>query len=185
MEVTDVLSIIVGFPKMEDAISIRNILQRNGYSVEGLYTSAAQIISRANVLDGGIVICGYRFMDMHYSELKDYLPNGFEMLLLTSPNKLDICQDTNMVCLRMPIKTQELINTLEMMSHNYMRRKKKERENPKLRSDEDKNIIQKAKLLLMDRNNMTEEEAHRYIQKNSMDSGTNMVEMAQMILSIM
>ena len=32
---------------------------------------------------------------------------------------------------------------------------------------------------------MTEAEAHRYIQKCSMDSGTNMVETAQMIISIM
>ena len=36
--------------------------------------------------------------------------------------------------------------------------------------------------LLMERNRMTEEEAHRYIQKYSMDSGTNMVEMAKMVL---
>ena len=32
---------------------------------------------------------------------------------------------------------------------------------------------------------MTEEEAHRYLQKTSMDSGTNMVETAQMILMLM
>ena len=31
---------------------------------------------------------------------------------------------------------------------------------------------------------MTESEAHRYIQKCSMDSGTNMVETAQMIMSL-
>lgn len=170
---------------MEDAVNIRNILKRSGYEVEGMYTSGAQIISRANVLDEGIVICGYRFMDMHYSELKSYLPKGFEMLLLASPNKLDICQDSNLICLRMPIKTQDLVNTIEMMSYNYMRRKKKEKEKPKVRSDEDKQTIKKAKMLLMDRNNMTEEEAHRYIQKTSMDSGTNMVEMAQMILSML
>jgi response regulator NasT len=46
-------------------------------------------------------------------------------------------------------------------------------------------VIQRAKLLLMERNNMSEEEAHRYIQKTSMDSGTNLVEMAEMILSMM
>ena len=38
---------------------------------------------------------------------------------------------------------------------------------------------------MMERNNMTEQEAHRYIQKCSMDSGTNMVETAYMILEIM
>lgn len=37
----------------------------------------------------------------------------------------------------------------------------------------------------MARNNMSEGEAHRYLQKHSMDSGTNMVETAEMVLSIM
>ena len=46
-------------------------------------------------------------------------------------------------------------------------------------------MIAEAKALLMERNNMTEEEAHRYLQKNSMDSGTNIVETAEMVLSIM
>lgn len=48
-----------------------------------------------------------------------------------------------------------------------------------------KAIIEEAKKVLMMNRNMTEEEAHRYIQKNSMDSGTNMVETAQMVLQIM
>ena len=46
-------------------------------------------------------------------------------------------------------------------------------------------IINQAKALLMERNNMSEEEAHRYIQKCSMDSGTNMLETAQMVISLM
>jgi response regulator NasT len=36
----------------------------------------------------------------------------------------------------------------------------------------------------MERNSMTEEEAHRYLQKHSMDNGTNMVETAQMALAM-
>ena len=36
----------------------------------------------------------------------------------------------------------------------------------------------------MDRNNLSEEEAHRYIQKCSMDNATNMVETAQTILML-
>jgi len=39
--------------------------------------------------------------------------------------------------------------------------------------------------LLMIRNNMTEEEAHRYMQKTSMDSGTGLTDTAQMILSML
>ena len=37
----------------------------------------------------------------------------------------------------------------------------------------------------MSRNHMTEQEAHKYIQKCSMDSGTNMTETAQMVLAMM
>jgi hypothetical protein len=39
--------------------------------------------------------------------------------------------------------------------------------------------------LLMARNSFTEEEAHKYIQKRSMDNGTGLVEVAQMILSLL
>ena len=46
-------------------------------------------------------------------------------------------------------------------------------------------MIHEAKLLLMNRNNMTEEEAHRYLQKTSMDNGTSLVETAQMVLQLM
>ena len=43
----------------------------------------------------------------------------------------------------------------------------------------------KASVLIMEKNQMTEEEAYRHIQKCSMDSGTNMVETAQMLLMLM
>lgn len=178
-------SIIIAFPKMEDTVSIKNALVRNGYDVNATCTTGAQVVTIANELDDGIVICGYRFSDMHYSQLNGYLPKGFEMLLIASPNKLEECTDNNIVCLSMPIKMTDLVNTLQMMFYNYSRRRKKEKDKPKPRTEEEKGIISKAKLVLMERNNMTEEEAHRYIQKNSMDSGTNMVEMAEMILSLM
>ena len=174
-------SIIVGFPKSEDANNIKNLLMRNGYNVSESCTLGSQIVTHANDLDEGIVVCGFRFSDMHYSELYNYLPKGFEMLLIASPEKLEYCH-SNIVCLPMPIKTHDLLNTLQMMSYQYQRRKKKDKDKARERTDEEKAIIQKAKLVLMDRNNMNEEEAHRYLQKNSMDSGTNLVEMSEMVL---
>ena len=178
-------SIIIAFPKAQDAINIKNVLIRSGYEVNATCTTGAQVVSIANELDSGIIICGYRLSDMHFWQLNGYLPKGFEMLLIASANRLEECTDNNIVCLGMPIKTSDLLNTLQMIYLNMTRRRKKEKAKPKQRSEEEKAIITKAKLLLMDRNNMTEEEAHRYIQKNSMDSGTNMVEMAEMILSLM
>ena len=44
--------------------------------------------------------------------------------------------------------------------------------------------MKQAKDMLMERNNMSEEEAHKYLQKSSMNSGTSLVETAQMVLAI-
>lgn len=179
------LSIIIAFPKLEDANSIKNLLVRNSYEVQSVCTTGAQAISIANELDEGIVISGYRLPDMLYREINSYLPKGFEMLLIASAAKLSECTEGNIVSLSMPIKVQDLMNTLQLMTYNYMRRKKREKSKPRQRTDAEKEVITKAKLVLMERNNMSEEEAHRYIQKTSMDSGTNLVEMAEMILTMM
>ena len=85
----------------------------------------------------------------------------------------------------MPLKVHELIQTVETMSYTITRMRKKRRMEPKVRSEEEKRMLQDAKELLMVRNNMSEEEAHRYIQKRSMDNGTGLIETAQMILSLM
>ena len=77
------------------------------------------------------------------------------------------------------------MNTIEMMAQSIGRRRKKRRAELKNRNPEQQALVKEAKSLLMERNNMTEEEAHRYLQKCSMEIGVNMVETAQMVLSIM
>ncbi len=89
------------------------------------------------------------------------------------------------VGLSTPIKVYDLLNTVNMMLQSMDRRRKKRRKELKNRDPKQQETIRKAKELLMTRNNMSEEEAHRYLQKSSMDSGTNMVETAEMVLSIM
>lgn len=180
-----VTNIIVLFPKIEDAKNIRNLLVRHGFQVPAVCTTGAQALSAANMLGDGIVVCGYKYPDMMYSELHSCLPPHFEMLLVASQRIWDECIGNDIMCVAMPIKVHDLLNTLELMAENIARRRKKLRQKPKMRSEEDKKVLWEAKSLLMERNNMTEEEAHRYIQKCSMDSGTNLIETAQMVLSMM
>lgn len=178
-------NIIVVFPKIEDAKSIRNLLTRNGFHVTAVCTTGAQALNYADSQNDGIVVCGYRFADMRYAELHDYLPDGFQMLLVASREHWGECTADNLISVGMPLKLHDLIDTLSMMAEAQIRRRRKRREIPKSRSAEEKEIIMKAKEILMERNNMTEVEAHHYIQKCSMDSGTNLVETAQMVLRIM
>ena len=178
-------NIIVAFSKPEDAKSIKNILMKNGFPVIAVCTSGAQVLAQLDDLNSGIIVCGYRLTDMLYSELYDCMSPKFSMLMISSPNKWSSGTPEQVVCLPMPLKVHDLIGTLEMIVQAQTRRRKKLRQQPKKRDEKERAIINQAKALLMERNNMTEEEAHRYIQKCSMDSGTNMLETAQMVISLM
>lgn len=178
-------NIIVLFPKAEDAGNVRSLLVRHGFSVSAVCTTGAQALAQANTLGDGILVCGYKYPDMIYSELRAALPSHFEMILVASQRVLGECGDPDLMCIAMPIKVRDLLNTLDLMAEQIARRKKRLRQKPKVRSAEEKKILLEAKSLLMERNHMSEEEAHRYIQKCSMDSGTNLVETAQMVLSLM
>ena len=179
------IKIIVVLAKPEDAKAIRNLLMKNGFRVESVCSTGAQALSRMDDLNDGLVICSYRMPDMMYSELHACLPKGFEMLLLASANVLQECDCRDMMSLSMPLKVHDLINTVDMMAQSLERRRRKARQRPRERSAEEERLLVEAKELLMSRNHMSEEEAHRYLQKCSMDSGTNMVETAYMVLAMM
>lgn len=178
------MRIIVAFPKLEDAKNLRNVLIRNGFDDTMAYNNAAQTIGAANDSDGGVVVCGYKLPDMHYSELYGYLPREFSMLLVASPSRLEDCISSDIVCLSMPIHSREFVSTVQMMTMDIARElRRRKKTQPKRRTAEEEKIINKAKALLMERNQMTENDAHKYIQKLSMDSGNNLVETAEMILT--
>lgn len=179
------MNIIVVFPKIENAKSVRSILIKGGYAVDAVCCTGAQALQAANDLDSGIIICTYRLADMMYSELYEYLAPRYEMLLIGSKSQIAGRETQDVVGLSTPLKVHELLQTVEMMSYASARKKKMRKKMPKTRTQEEIRVMEQAKALLMERNHLTEAEAHRYLQKHSMDSGTDLLETAQMILSLM
>ena len=132
----------------------------------------------------GIVICGYKLLDRVCSEVQELLPSGFDMLLIASSRLVSECEGSGIVCLTMPLKVNDLVSTVGMMAEGIERRRRRARLQPRVRNAEEETAIREAKRLLMERNHLTEQEAHRYLQKCSMDSGTNMAETALMVLAM-
>ena len=64
------MNIIVLFPRAEDAGNVRSLLVRHGFQVSAVCTTGAQALTQANDLGDGILVCGYKYPDMIYSELK-------------------------------------------------------------------------------------------------------------------
>ena len=177
------VNVIVLFSRLEEAKSIKNLLIRNGISVTGICTTGAQAANIANNLDDGILICGYRYPDMIYSELMSYIPDYIDMIVITGKNHYEECKDSEVVCLTMPIKAADFVNTVNITVENILWQRKRRKSLPKQRSDDEKKVILAAKLKLMDERGYSEEEAHRYFQKKSMDSGINLVELAYMVIN--
>ncbi len=178
------MNVIVAFPKLENANNIKSILNRTGFHVSSCCITGAQILQAAEELQSGVLVCSAKFPDMMFDEIREYLPETFEMLLIASPTMTESAEG-QIICLNMPLKVHELVQTMEMMGERLQERKRRLKKKPKIRSKDDEALILRAKGVLMERNQMSEEEAHRYMQRRSMENGVNLVETAQMILSLM
>ena len=58
------------------------------------------------------------------------------------------------------------------------KQKKRARMSPKKRSPEEIALLDRAKAVLMERNHMSEAEAHRYLEKTAMDLGMKVRQVA-------
>ncbi len=177
-------NVIVVFPKKENATQIRNILVHNGIEVFEVCTSGAQVIQCSESLSDGIIISGYRMCDIMYSELKECLPSSFEMILISSKQRGEAEDIEGVTSLATPIKPHELINTMWMI-HNKTDSSRRAQGKKRTRTKEQSAILDKAKALLIKRKRITEDEAHKYLQKVSMSNGCSLVDAAYMTLSIL
>lgn len=175
------VNIFVLFPKQEQARSIRNLLVRSGFEVTAACVTGAQVMQRSEGLEDGLVVCGYKFVDMVCGELREYLPDGFQMIVLAPQANLEFLNIHGMEYLPMPLKPQLLMDKIRESVDTILTRQKKNKHKPRQRTREEQEIIEEVKLLLMKNNRITEQEAHEYIQRRSMNSGIGLIEMAKMI----
>ena len=136
-------SILIALPKLEDARHISDLLKRQGLNTALICTSGSKVLSTVHELDSGVVICGRRLTDMHYTQLAEYLPEYFEMLLIASQSALEECPP-GIKNLGIPFRASELTGTVEMMLTQQAKLLKKKKI-PKKRSEHEQNFINNAK----------------------------------------
>lgn len=177
-------NIIIAFSKPEDGKNMKNLLARYGFHVVAVCTNGAQALSYTEELLDGIVISGYKLNDMMFTELHESLPSNFEFLLMASERVFREYDCRGINTLAMPLKVQALIDSLNILDEQVSRRHRKLKSKPKERNPEEQAEINRAKKELMEHKNMTEEEAHRYMQKLSMNNSTSLIETARMLLAL-
>lgn len=107
---------------------IRTVLNRYGFTVAAVCNSGANALASISELDGGVLLCGYHLQDMYYRDLLDYMPDYFEMLLMASQGVISEAPPS-VLCVGMPLKAGDLVNTVSMILSQIERRWKKIRKN--------------------------------------------------------
>ena len=149
---------------LESALGVECLLCASGGEVRRV--TASQRVK--------LVITGWMLSDGSTWDLCRDLPPGCTHLLVARQAQLQTWEEDGRFSLPAPVSRGDLIGTVRMLLDVG--------EAEKSRKEEDREVIAKAKQLLMDRNGMTEERAHRFLQKRSMDRCIPMGEVARQVL---
>lgn len=170
--------IMVAFESDATARKIADILQSGGVASCTIVHSCGEVRRMANRGRLNIVVCGYKLGDGSCEDLFADLPPGCSMLMVAQQAQLEQVSE-DIFRLPAPVSRAGLCASVQML---FQANRQLSRYIRPRRSEEEQNVVAEAKRLLMERNGMTEEQAHRFIQKQSMDSGARMVQTARMIL---
>ena len=170
---------IVALETPKSAGPIKETRETSGTASCTLCKPADQVRRTVNKPHITAVICGFKLADQSAEALAGDLPSSCAVLVLASQNLLDLLQNDDLFQLPAPVSKGDLTASVRMLLQ--MGRRLARALRPR-RSPEELEVIQQAKALLMDRNGMTEEQAHRFLQKSSMDNGTKLLQTAQMVL---
>jgi len=101
--------------------------------------------------------------------------NSVQILLIARQNVLDNVESPEIFRLTLPASGQAVIGAVEMLSQLHRMRLPH-------RTGESRELVERAKAVLMKRKSLTEPEAHRAMQQYAMNHGMKMAEFARQIL---
>ncbi|MCI8594089.1 MAG: ANTAR domain-containing protein [Oscillospiraceae bacterium] len=171
--------VIVAFENEKSCQRISDLLDSAGVASCLVCRSGAEVrrlVGKQHIL---VVVCGFKLADGVAEDLFEDLPDACSMLMVAQQGCLDLCENEDIFKLPTPVSKSDLLASVRILLHMGRRLEKFIRPQ---RSNEERELIDEAKRLLMDANGMTEEQAHRFLQKRSMDNGLKMVQTARLVL---
>lgn len=175
--------ILVAFEGENSRQRIKSMLESGGISVRSTCSSGSEVLRMVELMEDSIVICGFKLGDMTAEHMAHILRDKAMFLVIASSAQLDLCDSEDLFKLASPVTKGDLLASVRILMQIGNRLLHRPPSPPR-RSAEEERIIEEAKRLLINRHMMTEEEAHRFLQKKSMDAGAKMADTARIILNI-
>lgn len=173
-------SIVIALSKIEDSRKLSKMLQSYGLSVDMICKDAGDVLLSVAERDSGVIITSPTLSDMNSVELYDNIPTNFDMIVIEGSRRYEYPE--GLISIPSPFKMVDLIGMIETLLASQSRKLKKKKATSNIRTSEDRALLDRAKMFLMRKNDMTEPEAYRYLQKCSMDSATSLVETAEKLI---
>ncbi|MCD7797299.1 MAG: ANTAR domain-containing protein [Clostridiales bacterium] len=165
--------IIVAYPVKDVAMKLRMLLEEEGLHVAYICAFGSSALTVSQEMRGGVIVCPETLRDMSAGEIAENLPPDFDVVALTK-NGMESYMG-NLIYMPLPLRKDEFIQTLHILANSstgFTRR-----------SRNDTEIIKNAKIIIMNNMNMTETQAHKYLQKESMRMGKKLVQLATEIIN--
>lgn len=170
--------ILIAFAHEKTRRQMTDVMESAGIRVVAACGSGGETLRQCRRMQGGVILSGYKLRDMTAEKLYEGLPERVSLLVVATQAQLDGIESEGIYRLRAPVRRRELVDSVRMLLYT---REAEAAPVPK-RSAEEQLLIEQAKALLMTRNQMTEAQAHRFLQKQSMDAGLKMVQTALKVL---
>lgn len=171
------VSIIVAFEKQSNCDRLREALESTGEFACLTCRSAAQVKRAVGKQRAALVVCGFKLADESCETLYYDLPQWCVMLMVAPQARLDLCAAPGVFKLSAPAGRTELLASVRLLAQLVQAR-----ESPAQRSPEERELVEQAKSALMEYQGMTEDEAHRFLQRRSMDQRARLADTARQVL---
>lgn len=166
-------NIIVAYPSRNTALQLKSVLEQDGLYVSHICATGASVLGIAADMRSGVIVCASILRDMGAGVLAERLPAGFDIIALSKSGREDYMG--NLICMPLPLDKDEFLRTAEILvttESSFTSRNLKDSE-----------YISNAKAVLMNINDMTEMQAHKFLQSESMRCGMKMVDIAKDIIA--
>ena len=165
--------IIIAYPSKDVALKLRSLLEGEGFHVPYVCATGSSVLSIAHSMREGVVVCASILSDMGAGTLAENLPVGFDVVALSKNGREEYLG--NLISLPLPVHRDEFLQTVSILVST--------RSAFTQRTKNDSEIISDAKLILMNRQEISESQAHKYLQKESMRTGKKLVDLAKEIIN--
>ena len=183
------MRVLVGAGNTKILKQLSNFLASNGYLVLAEIDEGYDFLRRVHSTYPDICIVDSSIRGLKCQELVEeiVLEKIAPVIVLISEFELQnfyqLNQEAIFAPIIKPINKNILLNNIQLLIKTNRNIQKLEREVKVLKSTyNEKELIKKAKKMLMENLKLTEEQAHRQIQKQSMDKGISKTKIAEAIL---